>query len=200
MYSYSKSLLLVVAHRRYGWKRLAKPYCLTAIGSALFVVGAALLLLHFVIPVLALSAQGLPFRAVISAVGVNILELILLLIGALGSGIGLWSSHRASLSVLKNCTALKKLPIRAFSSDKRLLHITLAVALCIVALTLVSLPLIIISVGIAQTALSGLMLDEALIPVWVFTALAAFTIVGVLFLEIVVLYLRIVLCSKDPLQ
>lgn len=56
------------------------------------------------------------------------------------------------------------------STDKRLLRFTLDVSMWLVIIGLVALPLVLIGVGLVQSALSELMFNESNVPLWVYVA------------------------------
>ena len=62
----------------------------------------------------------------------------------------------------------------------------------LVIIGLVALPLVLIGVGLVESALSELMFNESSVPLWVYVAAAAFSAVGILVFEITALYRRIV--------
>ena len=62
----------------------------------------------------------------------------------------------------------------------------------LVIIGLVALPLVLIGVGLVESALSELMFNESNVPLWVYVAAATFSAVGILVFEITALYRRIV--------
>ena len=78
------------------------------------------------------------------------------------------------------------------SSEQRLSRWTIAAAITFVLGTLLLLPQVIVVLGLYQTANSSLMLDDAVVPLWVYLLQAAFSLVGMLVVLFLGLYFRVV--------
>lgn len=192
MNAYRKAFFILARRRHTAIRQIGLPYLLSAVSAAILAVGLASAVYHCIAPMLVLMLENVEPSVAFSAIGLDWPGLICTTIGGfllLGS---LYSAHRATLRMLRS-QRWTLMPERMKpSTDKRLLRFTLDVSMWLVIIGLVALPLVLIGVGLVESALSELMFNESNVPIWVYVAAAAFSAVGILVFEITALYRRIV--------
>ena len=161
MNAYRKAIFILARRRHTAIRQIGLPYLLSAVSAAILAVGLASAVYHCIAPMLALMLENVEPSVAFSAIGLDWPGLIGTTIGGfllLGS---LYSAHRATLRMLRS-QRWTLMPERMKpSTDKRLLRFTLDVSMWLVIIGLVALPLVLIGVGLVQSALSELMFNES---------------------------------------
>lgn len=170
-------------------------YVLAAFGAMTVVFGVCHSAYIMGVPWWILKQQGIPREHLWELIPIDAIGLISLCIGLIAAFVGLVKAHYKSLEVVR-VLQLKTRHAAAVSSEQRLSRWTIAAAITFVLGTLLLLPQVIVVLGLYQTANSSLMLDDAVVPLWVYLLQAAFSFTGMLVLLFLGLYFRLVFSNK----
>ncbi len=193
--TYKQALLLLLQHPKRSSRSMVFSYVLAAFGTMAVVFGVCHSAYIMGVPWWILKQQGIPTEHLWELIPIDAIGLISLCIGLVAAFVGLVKAHYKSLKVVR-VLQLKTRHTAAVSSEQRLSRWTIAAAITFVLGTLLLLPQVIVVLGLYQTANSSLMLDDAVVPLWVYLLQAAFSFVGMLVLLFLGLYFRLVFSNK----
>lgn len=195
MMTYKQALLLVLRPPFSNSRILQKSFLVAAFGAAIFVFGLYHSAFAMGLPWWVLKQQGLPSELLWEVLPWDVVGIVATLVGLVAMCLGLWWSHRQALKTVE-VLSLKARHYPPVSPEQRLSRLTIAAAISLLLLTLLSLPQVIVGLGFYQTAVSTLMLDEANVPTWVYLVQAGFSFVGMLIILFTALYFRLVFFSR----
>ncbi len=193
--TYKQALLLLLQHPKRSSRSMVFSYVLAAFGAMAVVYGVCHSAYIMGVPWWILKQQGIPIEHLWELIPIDAIGLLSLCIGLVAAFVGLVKAHYTSLEVVR-VLQLKTRHAAAVSSEQRLSRWTIAAAITFVLGTLLLLPQVIVVLGLYQTANSSLMLDDAVVPLWVYLLQAAFSFVGMLVLLFLGLYFRLVFSNK----
>ena len=191
MMTYKQALLLLLQHPKRSSRSMVFSYVLAAFGAMTVVFGVCHSAYIMGVPWWILKQQGIPTEHLWELIPIDAIGLISLCLGLVAAFVGLVKAHYKSLEVVR-VLQLKTRHTAAVSSEQRLSRWTIAAAITFVLGTL----LLLVVLGLYQTANSSLMLDDAVVPLWVYLLQAAFSFVGMLVLLFLGLYFRLVFSNK----
>ena len=195
MMTYKQALLLLLQHPKRSSRSMVFSYVLAAFGAMAVVFGLCHSAYIMGVPWWILKQQGIPTEHLWELIPIDAIGLISLCLGLVATFVGLVKAHYKSLEVVR-VLQLKTRHAAAVSSEQRLSRWTIAAAITFVLGTLLLLPQVIVVLGLYQTANSSLMLDDAVVPLWVYLLQAAFSFVGMLVVLFLGLYFRLVFSNK----
>ena len=182
MKAYRKAFFILARRRKTVVRRIGLPYLLSATSAALLAVGGVSTTYKCFAPIVALLFQHVPATTALSAIGIDLWGIICSVIGSFLLLFSLIYAHIATRRMLRSGRWYVSREQMRPSTDKRLLRLTLDL----------SMWLMLIGVGLFNSANSQLMLGESYLPVWVYVVAAAFAAAGMLIFELAALYRRIV--------
>lgn len=195
MMTYKQALLLLLQHPKRSSRSMVFSYVLAAFGAMAVVFGVCHSAYIMGVPWWIFKQQGIPREHLWELIPIDAIGLFSLCIGLVAAFVGLVKAHYKSLEVVR-VLQLKTRHAAAVSSEQRLSRWTIAAAITFVLGTLLLLPQVIVVLGLYQTANSSLMLDDAVVPLWVYLLQAAFSFTGMLVLLFLGLYFRLVFSYK----
>lgn len=192
--TYKQALLQLTKHPMRMKVKEFLPFLSAALGATLVVFGIYHASFEMGVPWWILSQNGWPAAMIWEVLPIDLVGCAAFVVGSFALFGGLAKSHRQVLRLVRLMSLMSRHNDKG-TAEHRLSRFIIAGTIIVGAVSFLSLPQVVIGVGILQTAISSLMLDDVIVPWWVYGIQACFSFVGMCCILLLGTYFRLVFSS-----